>query len=116
MELCSIPAKSEMMQHIGVNISNLPEVDGFVYTVACINYCRKWSESKPVKNKSAPTLAQFLYGTIYQSGCMKTQINDRGKDFVNKFSNSLHSMTGTVYRLLHLMTPNSTVYVNAIYY
>ena len=93
-ELRSIPVKSKIIQHIGVDICNPQDIDGFKYIVACINYFMKWSELKSVKDKSPPTVTQFLYEIIYRSGCMNMYINDRGKDFINKIGNSLHNMTG----------------------
>ena len=43
----------------------------------------KWSEAKAVKDKSAPTVTKFLYEIICRHGCMRIQINDSGKVFVN---------------------------------
>ena len=60
-ELQSIPVKNEVIQQIGVDVCNLPEVDGFNHLVVCIDYFTKWSEAKPVRDKTAPTITQFLY-------------------------------------------------------
>ena len=35
---------------------------------------------------------------------MRIQINDQGKEFVNKVSENLHEMTGTEQLILSLMT------------
>ena len=47
-ELHSIPIKTEAMQHIGINICSLPEIDGFKHLVVCIDYFSKRSEAKPI--------------------------------------------------------------------
>ena len=70
-ELHSIPVKNEVMQQVGVDVCNLPEVDGFKHLVVCIDYFTKWSEAKSVKDKTAPSIAQFLYEIICRHGCMK---------------------------------------------
>ena len=71
------------MQQIEIDVCNLPEVDGFKHLDVCIDYFTKWSEAK------------FLYDVICRHGCMKIQINDQGREFVNEVSNVLHNMTGT---------------------
>ena len=60
-DLQSIPMESEMMKQVGVDLRNLPEVNGFKHLIVLIDYFSKWSEVKPVKDKSAPTVAAFLY-------------------------------------------------------
>ena len=94
-ELQSIPIKTEVMQQVGINICNLLEVDGFKHLIVCIDYFTKWSEAKPIKDKTAPTIAQFLFENISRHGCMKIQINDQGREFVNEVTKNLLRMTGT---------------------
>ena len=55
------------MQEICIDICSLLENDSFQHLVVCINYFSKWSEVKPIKDKSASTIAQFLYKVIYMS-------------------------------------------------
>ena len=88
-ELKSILVPNEVMKQIGIDLCTLPEVDGFKRLIVCIDYFSKWSEPKAVKDKSAPTLANFLYKIICRHGCMKIQINGQGKEFVNKVSENL---------------------------
>ena len=94
-ELKSIPVPNEVMKQIGIDLCTLPEVDGFKHLIVCIDYFSKWSEAKAVKDKSAPTVAKFLYEVICRHGCMRIQINDQGKEYVNEVSENLHEMTGT---------------------
>ena len=57
-KLHSIPVPKEVMAQIGVDICNLPEVDGFKHIVVAIDYFSKWSEAKPLKDKTE--LCQLL--------------------------------------------------------
>ena len=106
-DLQSIPIESEVMKQVGVNLCNLPEVDGFKHLIVLIDYFPKWSEVKPVKDKSAPTVAAFLYEVMCRHGCCKIQINDQGKEFVNEVSNKLLEMTGTEQRVTSAYHPQS---------
>ena len=106
-ELQSVPVPTAVMKQIGIDICNLPEVDGFKHLVVCIDYFSKWSEAKPVKDKLACTIASFLYEVICRHGCMKIQINDQGREFVNQVSSELHAMTGVTQRVTSAYHPQS---------
>ena len=95
------------MTQVGVGLCNLPEVGGFKHLIVLIDYFSKWSEVKPVKDKSAPTVAAFLYEVMCRHGCFKIQINDQGKEFVNEVSNKLLEMTGTEQRVTSAHHPQS---------
>ena len=94
-ELKNIAVPSEVMKQIGVDICCLPSVDEFEYLIVCIDYFSKWSEAKPIHDKSAPTVAQFLYELICRHDCFAVQIIDQSRKFVNEVADELHSMTGT---------------------
>ena len=49
------------MKQIGIGLCTLPEVDGLKHLIVRIYYFSIWSEAKTVKDKSAPTVAKFLY-------------------------------------------------------
>ena len=55
-DLKPIPIPSTVMKQVGVDICNLPETDGYCHVIVLIDYFSKWSEAKPTKNKSAPTV------------------------------------------------------------
>ena len=95
------------MQQVGVDLCNLPEVNGCKHLIVLIDYFSKWSEVKPVKDKSAPTVARFLYEVMCRHGCFKTQINDQGKEFVNEVSDTLLELTGTDQRVTSAYHPQS---------
>ena len=65
------------------------------------------SEAKATRDKSAPTVAKFIYDIICHHGCVKIQINDQGKEFVNEVSKNLHEMTGTEQRVTSAYHPQS---------
>ena len=106
-ELKNIAVPSEAMKQIGVDICCLPSVDEFEYLIVCIDYFSKWSEAKPIHDKSAPTVAQFLYELICMHGCFFIQINDQGREFVNEVADKLHSMNGTQQRVTSAYHPQS---------
>ena len=58
-ELHIIPIKTDIMQNIGIDTCSFPEADGFKHLIAFIDYFSKWSEAKPIKDKSASTITQF---------------------------------------------------------
>ena len=95
------------MKQIGKDLCTLPEVDGFKHLIVCIDYSSKWSEAKAVKDKSALTVAKFLYEIICRHGCMRIHINDQGKAFVNEVTENLHEMTGTEQRITSAYHPQS---------
>ena len=72
-QLQSIPVPTDVMKQIGIDICNLPEVDGYRHLIVCIDYFSKWLEAKATKDKSAPTVAQFIYDIICRHGCVKTE-------------------------------------------
>ena len=63
----------------------------------------KWLEAKPIKDKSSSTIAQV----ICQHGCMKIQIKDQGREFVNEVSKVLHNVIGTEQRITSPYHPQS---------
>ena len=106
-ELQSVPVPSEVMKQIGIDICNLPEVDGYKHLVVCIDYFSKWSEAKPIKDKLAESVSNVLYEIICRHGCMRIQINDQGREFVNEVIENLHEMTGVEQRITSAYHPQS---------
>ena len=88
-------------------ISVTPEVNGYRYVIVLIDYFSKWSEAKPTKDKSAPTVAQFLYEVMCRHGCFEIQINDQGREFVNEMRKELHKLTGVEQRVTSAYHPQA---------
>ena len=86
-----IPVPTKVRGLIGIDIIGpLQEtVSGNKYIVAATDHFSKWSEVAAIPNKSASSVAQFLYYAICRLGCMVTSISDQGREFVNKLINKL---------------------------
>ena len=106
-KLQSIPVPSEVTKQIGVDICNLATVDGYKHLVVAIDYFSKWSEAKPLKDKLAISVAEFLYELVCRHGCFQIQINDQGREFVNAVADTLHDMTGVDQRITSAYHPQS---------
>ena len=104
-DLKPIPIPSTVMKQVGVDICNLPKTNGCCHLVVLIDYFSKWSEAKAIKDKSAPTIAQFLYEVMCHHGCFEVQINDQGREFVNQVCNELHKLTGVQQRVTSAYHP-----------
>ena len=52
------------MKQVDVDLCGLPEVDEYRYRIFCIDFFRKWSESKPITDKTAPTVASFVQNDV----------------------------------------------------
>ena len=72
-----------------------------------MDYFSKWSEAKAVQDKSAPTIAQFLFELMCRHGCFAVQINDQGREFVNAISEELHKLTGVEQRITSPYQPQA---------
>ena len=55
--------------------------------------------SKLTKNKSAPTIAQFLYEVMCRHRCSEIQIKDQDREFANKVCKQLHELKGVEQRV-----------------
>ena len=87
------------MKQVRVDLCGQLEVDGYRYLIVCTDYFSKWLEAKPITDKPAPTVAQFLYETMCRHGCFAFKVNDQGREFVNEVSDELHLLTGAQQRV-----------------
>lgn len=93
-ELQCVSLPSEVMTQIGMDICNLPEINGYKQLVVCVDFFPKLSETKPLKDKLAESVSFFL---------CEIQKNDQGRSFVNDVIAELHEMTSP----RHFMTSPS---------
>ena len=98
-----VAAPTEVMSQIGIDICCLPECNGLKYLVVAVDYFSKWSEAKALRDKSAVSVAHFLYEMICRFGCFSVQINDQGREFVNSVSEELHRLTDTKQRVPNIL-------------
>ena len=103
----SIPVPSNVMKKVGVRLCVLPEVDGYCYFIVCIDYFSKWSDAKPIANKTAPTIVQFLYEMMCRHGSFAIQINSQGRKFLTEVSDELNFLTGVRQRVASAYHPQS---------
>ena len=73
--------------------------------VVAIDYFTKWLEAEPFRDKSAESVSRFIYQLICRHDCFEIQINDQGREFVNKVSTQLHMLTGTKQRITSAYHP-----------
>ena len=106
-ELKNIPVTSNVTKQIGVDLCSLPKVDELEHVVVCIDYFSKWSEAKPTRDKSAPTVTQFLYELTCKHECFAVQKNDQSKKFMNELSHNLHEMTSARRQVTSAYHPQS---------
>ena len=67
-----------VMKLIDLDLSSLLEVDSYRHFIFWVHYFTKWSEAKPTTDKTALTVAPFLYELLCRHGCFEVQINDQG--------------------------------------
>ena len=87
------------MKQIGVDFCELQKLDEYRYLIVCIDCFSNWSEAKPITDRTAPTIAQFLYEIMCRHGCFAIQINDQGREFVKEVPDELHLLTGVQQRV-----------------
>ena len=100
-ELQSIPVHPDPFHQIGIDlIGPLPTTkEGYKYIVTAIDYYTKWTEAQPLKDKSACSVADFIYKIICRHGCFNIEISDQGREFVSTLSQNLHKLTGVNHRI-----------------
>lgn len=60
---------------------------GNSYIITCSDYFTKWPEAAAIPNKSANTVAKFLYQLITRHGSPVIIQSDQGREFVNNVRN-----------------------------
>ena len=95
------------MKQVGIDLTQLPEVNGYKYLVVLVDYFSKWIEAEALTDKSARTVGFFFYKQICHHGCFEIQINDQGREFVNEISKGLYSKTGTIQRITSAYHPQA---------
>jgi len=88
------------MAQLGIDISQMPEVDGMKYIIVAIDYFTKWIEAEAIKDKAMGTVARFLYTNILcRHSCPETIITDQGREFCNSLNEELMRLCGGRHRV-----------------
>ena len=93
-DMHSVPVSPHVIKQVVLDLFSLCEVDGCRHLIICIDYFTKWLEAKPIRAKTALTVATFFYELMCCHGCFEVQINDQGREFVNGVCPCLHDLTG----------------------
>ena len=97
------------MKQIGIDLCSLPRSDdGYVRMVAAVDYFSKCIIAKSIPDKTADTVASFLFNDVYTKyGAPSVQINDQGREFVNRTASILHDMFGVKQRITSAYHPQA---------
>ena len=104
-----IPVPAKVWSLVGIDIVGpLQETNqGNKYIVAITDHFSKWSEAKAIPDKSAESVAKFLYSVVCRLGCMETLISDQGREFVNEVIDSLMVKFKTDHRISSAYHPQT---------
>ncbi len=69
---------------------------GYKYLIVCTDYFTRFAITKPIKNKSAKTIAKFLFEDLFSKfGSPSILHSDRGLEFLNEIVEALCSLFRT---------------------
>jgi len=92
-QACMQPmATGNPMERMGIDLCGpFPEsYDGKVHILTCTDYFSKWTESIPIADKQAITVAKALVDNIFSRfGCPWELVSDQGSEFDNKLIKTL---------------------------
>ena len=80
---------------------------GNKYIITCTDYFSKWVEAEGLPDKSANTVAKFLFRLICRLGCFQICHTDQGREFVNELNSSLFDLAGINQRISAAYHPQS---------
>lgn len=69
------------------------------YIITLVDYFSKWPEAKATADKTAVTVAAFLFETFSRHAWPEVIISDQGREFVNGITERLFEVTGTEHRI-----------------
>ena len=86
-----IPVPERVWSLVGIDIVGpLHETkNGNKYICAITDHFSKFSQAAPLPDKSANSVALFLYSVICRFGCFESMISDQGRKFVNELNDKL---------------------------
>ena len=96
--------------HIAMNILDVCDLtqDGYRYILVIADYFSKWTETFPMKNKCADTVADLLVDNIIlRFGIPLVIHNDQGREFENGLMKSLCTLLGCTKKIGRLLITRS---------
>ena len=111
-QLHPVSVPSEVVKQIGVDINCLPEANGFRYMMVAIDYFSKWSEAKPLQNKSAISVARSLFELICRFVASPSRLMTRHENLWTPGECKLYKgITNFIHRYSGVQIPGSTYYM-----
>ena len=107
--LNSIQVPTKCWSLIGIDfIGPLQETtNGMKYIVAATDHFTKYSHAAAIPDKTALSVAKFIFDMICMFGCMDHIITDQGREFVNKINSELTELLQTEHRITSAYHPQS---------
>jgi hypothetical protein len=104
-----IPVKPKEWHQVGIDLVGpfTRSCSGNQYIAVMSDYFTKWVEAAPLPDKSAASIAQFIYSVICRMGCPSIMISDQGKEFVNNLNKELCQKTGIEHRIASAYHPQT---------
>ena len=95
-QLHPIRIQPQVWKRIGIDlISPLTTTrGGNKYIITCTDYFSKWVEAEALPDKTAHSVAKFLYRLIGRLGCFEYCHSDQGREFVNELNSTLFQLAG----------------------
>ena len=91
-ELHSVPIPMKPMAQVGIDLMRLKPSKGYNYVITAINYFTKYIEMGELKDKSAESIAIWIYKNIFcHYGITDIHITDNGTEFMNKILKELYA-------------------------
>jgi len=114
-ELHPVGVPKKVMSQIGIDIAAMPEVDGLKYYVAAVDYFTKYVEAKAIPDKTAKTVAQFVFEDIIcRHSCPDVIISDQGREFNNALLDELCLPSGSSRRVTSPYCPSANGMIERI--
>ena len=104
-----IPVTDQVWHTVGIDlIGPLPKTErGNEYIATCTCLFSKWPEAEALQNKSATSVAEFVFRLICRHGCPTIRISDQGREFVNAIDTELCKLTGVDHRISSAYHPQT---------
>lgn len=84
-----------------------PSTEGYVYCLLCVDVFTGFIMLKPLKNKSASTIANELWQIFSVIGVPKILQSDNGTEFKNEILNALTNLLGIPHRFISEYNPRA---------